>query len=282
VSGRLPTTSNGFTGLRPERANTFTAGVVLQSPAAFLPGLRVSVDYYNIKVSDLISSVSGSLISTVGSQILQRCFAGQKDYCALVTFDYTAYGIANVNLTNYNQASLKTDGIDIEASYRVGLGQGVLTLRALANNTRHFKRVENPAANGPAIDYAGTSLLGGSPKWTGNLFINYQLGGLNAGVQVKAFTGIKYSPEFIGPDEDGYNPAAANSINIGRFPNMAYVNLSASYDFKVGEHDMQVFGIVNNLFDRDPPRLGTAALNSGGNPYDLVGINFRAGARVNW
>jgi hypothetical protein len=101
-------------------------------------------------------------------------------------------------------------------------------------------------------------------------------------VQVKAFTGIKYSPDYVGPDEAGYNPAAANSINIGRFPSMAYVNLNASYDFKFGERSVQVFGIVNNAFNRDPPILGTAALNSGGNPYDLVGINFRAGARVNW
>lgn len=282
VSGRLPTTSNGFVGLRPERANTFTAGVVLQSPSTFLRGLRLSVDYYSIKVTDLISTVSGSLISTVGSQILQRCFTGQQDYCALITFDNTAYGIANINLTNYNQASLETEGIDIELSYRVPVGDGALTLRALANNTRHFKRVENPAANGAAVDYAGTSQLGGSPKWSGNVTVNYRLGGFNAGVQVKAFTGIKYSPEYIGPDEAGYNPAAANSINIGRFPSMAYVNLNASYDIKMGDRSMQVFGVVNNLFDRAPPLLAVAALNSGGNPYDFIGINFKAGVRINW
>ena len=282
ASGRLPTTSNGFTGLRPERANAFTAGIVLQTPDTFLPGLRVSVDYYDIKVDDLISSVSGALISTVGTQILQRCFAGQQDSCALITFDNTAYGIANVNLTNYNQASLKTDGVDIEVSYRVPVASGALTVRALANNTRHFKRVDNPAANGRAIEYAGTSVLGGAPKWTGNLFVNYRLGDFNAGVQVKAFTGIKYSPDYVGPDEAGYNPAATNSINIGRFPSMAYVNLNASYDFKMGDHSVQVFGIVNNAFNRDPPILATAALNSGGNPYDMVGINFRAGARLNW
>jgi len=282
VSGRLPTTSNGFTGLRPERADTFTAGIVLQTPQSFLPGLRVSVDYYNIKVADLISSVSGSLISTIGNQILQRCFAGQADSCALITFDNTAYGIANVNLTNYNQASLKTDGIDIELSYHVPIGDGALTLRALANNTRHFTRVDNPAANGPATDYAGTSVLGGGPKWSGNVFVNYRQGGLNAGVQVKAFTGIKYSPDYIGPDEAGYNPAAANSINIGRFPSMAYVNLNLSYDIRMGDRSMQIFGIVNNLLDRDPPPLAAAALNSGGNPYDFVGINFKTGVRVNW
>lgn len=282
VSGRLPTTSNGFTGLRPERANTLTVGAVFEAPSSFLPGLRVSVDYYNIQVSDLISSVSGALISTVGTQILQRCYAGQADSCALITFNNTAYGIANVNLTNYNQASLKTDGIDIEVSYRVPIGAGALTLRALANNTRHFTRVDNPAANGPAIEYAGTSVLGGSPKWTGNVFINYRVGGFNAGVQVKAFTGIKYSPDYVGPDEPGYNPAAANSINIGRFPSMAYVNLNASYDIKMGSHSMQVFGVINNLLDRDPPLMATAALNSGGNPYDFVGINFRAGVRINW
>lgn len=282
VSGRLPTTSNGFTGLRPEIANTFTAGVVLQAPDTFLPGLRASVDYYSIKVDDVISTVSGALISTVGTQILQRCFAGQQDSCALITFNNTAYGIANVNLTNYNQASLETDGIDIEVSYRAPLAGGALTVRALANNTRHFKRVDNPAANGPAIEYAGTSVLGGSPKWTGNLVVSYRLGGFNAGVQVKAFTGVKYSPDYVGPDEADYNPAAANSINIGRFPSMAYLNLNASYDFEVGDHRMQVFGIVNNALNSDPPVLVTAALNSGGNPYDLVGVNFRAGVRINW
>jgi outer membrane receptor protein involved in Fe transport len=73
-----------------------------------------------------------------------------------------------------------------------------------------------------------------------------------------------------------------NSININRFPAVAYFNLNASQGISMNGHKMQLFSVVNNLFDKAPPPLAIAALNNGGNPYDYIGRTFKLGVRFEW
>src|SRR3546814_6622421 len=56
--------------LEPERANTWTAGIT----AAPMRGLTASIDYFNISIRDVISSLGGP-------NIVDRCFAGNADLC---------------------------------------------------------------------------------------------------------------------------------------------------------------------------------------------------------
>ena len=44
--------------LQPEKADTYTVGFVLQPVA--LPALSVSVDYYDIKIDDTITSLTSN------------------------------------------------------------------------------------------------------------------------------------------------------------------------------------------------------------------------------
>ncbi|PTS88625.1 hypothetical protein DBR17_04330, partial [Sphingomonas sp. HMWF008] len=66
----------GNANLKPEIADTFTAGVVL------LPtrGIRLSADYYDINLDGAISTLGGQVI-------LNRCEAGATTFCSLVTRD---------------------------------------------------------------------------------------------------------------------------------------------------------------------------------------------------
>ncbi len=273
--GRIPQTSRGNPNLKPEIADTFTAGIVLQ-PGGFLSGFRASVDYYDIKINGVIATVGAS-------QVLQRCFDGRQDYCEAIQFDDSDFGILNINTSPFNQDQQHTSGIDFEITYRVPLESmglpGRLNLRGMGNWTRKMERVDVPGPNAVVRDFAGYVQGGGTPKWTGTINATYGLGGFTTGLNVRLFSAVRFSPDFIGPDEKGYDPALPNSINVNRFKSVPYFSLNAAYDFEVGGAKLQIFGVVNNLFNAEAPVLTIAALNSGGNPYDYIGRTFRGGLR---
>ena len=52
----------GNPNLSPEKADTYTVGLVLQP--RFVPGLAFTVDYFNIKVKNLISTLGFQTIMT--------------------------------------------------------------------------------------------------------------------------------------------------------------------------------------------------------------------------
>ena len=55
AAGQANYTSGGNPNIKPEKADTFTVGVIIE-PKAYVPGLTISVDYYNIKINGAITS----------------------------------------------------------------------------------------------------------------------------------------------------------------------------------------------------------------------------------
>ena len=70
--------SAGNPNLKPEKADTWTAGAIIQP--AFLPRFSASVDYYDIKIKDAISTLGAPTLA-------QGCFAGNALYCQSITFN---------------------------------------------------------------------------------------------------------------------------------------------------------------------------------------------------
>jgi iron complex outermembrane receptor protein len=273
-SARLPTQTVGNPDLKAEEADTYAVGATFQGRGDFLPGARFSVDYYNIKVNNVIASVAAA-------DILQRCFQDVTSYCSAIVFDSSAFGISKINVQPFNQSVLETEGVDYELGYRTDLSAlnlpGSVDMTVFATNLRHLKTTDRPGPTGLTVDNAGVQ--GGAPKWVGTAYFNYKLEPFSVGVQVRAFSEIRYSALNIGPGEAGYSPTLANSINKNTFPALAYVNLNGTYDFKYGERRYQVFANASNLFDTNPPSFAIAAINLGGNPYDYVGRTFKVGVR---
>ncbi len=280
VTERLTTTTRGNPFLTPEIADTVTAGIVFEPTWDGWSGLRASLDFYDITIEGVVSAVASS-------DVLNRCFAGNQNYCQQIEFVPQGNGnIRNINLAPFNQAELSTSGVDFEIAYGVPIEEfgipGELNINSLVNYTDKLERVDVPGPAAIAVDYAGYSMGGGTPKLTGTFGVNYALDGLRVGLRARVFSEIRYDPSLIGPDEDGYSPTLPNSINVNRFPSVPYFSMNASYDFAVGEAKMQLFGAIDNLLNRQPPILAIAALNSGGNPYDYVGRNFKVGLRFQW
>jgi len=275
-----PTIVNGGSpNLRPEKADTTTIGIVL-SPGGALAGLRLSVDWYRIKVKDYIGAVPGGV-----QFIVDRCFAGVQAACTAIDFasatDKTITQIRNVSL---NLDYIKTSGVDIEAAYRFDLGgeRQTLTLRGLATYVAELKT----ASFGDVVDRAGqTGNSAGlaAPEWTASSFLTYDSPHVSVTVQGRFISQGLYDAQRIGPDNPAYATTLLNSINNDIVKRRFYVNLFGTYRLSAEPgRGPELFGAINNLFDRAPPAAPETQFFTNPVYFDTIGRYFRFGVRYKY
>jgi outer membrane receptor protein involved in Fe transport len=115
ISGQTQSITGGNPLLDPEVSDTLTFGAVFTPEA--VPGLSVSLDYFDITVEDFIAA--GISAQTV----LDECLAtGEATFCDLITRSSSgsvAAGPAGVGFqqTNINIAELSTSGLDLQVVY---------------------------------------------------------------------------------------------------------------------------------------------------------------------
>lgn len=262
------TETSGNTALTPEKAETFTAGVVLTPQA--VPGLKFAVDYYDIDIEDVISSVSTQ-------QVIDFCYAGAASFCALVTRLSEQSAIVRAPLLNL--AGLKVKGYDAELGYGFDLDglSSALAGRLDANYFLTYQPdiiVDNGSSSlNRAGDMGTASTPYGGPKlkWSG--YFTYSLNELSATVGVRYVgNGVK-NVMYTAQDIDD------NSVKSA-----TYVSLALGYELPAWRDtaEVQLYANVQNLFDKAPPFDPTS---SEGNPYnatfhDVVGRTFMIGFRV--
>ncbi|MBO9518709.1 MAG: TonB-dependent receptor [Porphyrobacter sp.] len=273
-----PITLGSNPNLLPEKANTFTVGVVLQPEGDFFGRFRASVDYFDIKIKDAIS--------TLGQQnIVTRCYQGDPLSCSLVTRDSSG-AITNITDTFQNVNQLIARGLDIELNYRQPIGDdNALNLRVVANHMRDLITVD---AVGPTERAGQTGLRGGTPPgipdWTVDAMAVFEIGDqyeLNA--NVRWINNGFYNAAFIGPEQEGYSIALPNSSNTNAMPGRTYLNLLATYKMELGERTKgDLFVGIDNVFNTDPPNF-PGANGSGNNVlFNPVGRLFKTGLRFNY
>jgi outer membrane receptor protein involved in Fe transport len=114
----LEITSAGNPNLREETAKSWTIGAVLQP--SFIPGLTLSVDYYDIKLGDVIASVAPQ-------QVLNNCYdAADLDnvFCGLFERDPATQFFVPGSLqdTSLNFASRRAGGSTATSTIAADLG----------------------------------------------------------------------------------------------------------------------------------------------------------------
>jgi len=276
--------TGGDVNLKPEKADTWTVGVVL-SPEGALSGLRLSADWYQIKIAD---AIVGPPFGVGGQNIVTQCFNGNQLFCDLMTGEGTN-DILTIDNTAVNLQGFTTRGVDFEGAYTTALGNGSLNFRVLASYL--YDQLFATGIGTPTVDYAGqsgpTAAFGSfntAPKWQGNAFLTLTQGPFTGTVQVhyigpgRFLTVTASGGLAIDPSDPGYSTTDPNSINDNSVDSATYVNLSASYKFL---EQFELFGSVSNLFDKDP------VIAPGGNGYptnpvyfDTYGRTFRVGVRV--
>jgi outer membrane receptor protein involved in Fe transport len=258
----------GNPNLTPEVARNNQIGVVLANPP-WLPGFSASLDYYTIKMRDVISSLGAA-------QIVDFCYRNiLPQTCGTYNLNNQS-GPNYINVQSFNLASIKTSGFDIEASYRwqqpLGLS-GSFTLRALATHIREYLTDTGLPGTIPT-DTAGVN-TGSTPHWKWLAIQSYENERFTLTLQERWFSNGNYGNQYVvcSPGSCPVSTANAPTIDRNFMPGAFYVDVGGSYNIREG-----VVGYVkvDNLFDRDPAKSPSYA-----NPalYDIIGRTYRAGVR---
>lgn len=267
VNGVFSAVTAGNPDLKPEIGKTLTFGGVV-SPR-FLPGFTLSVDYFRLKITDQINTLTAQQILnncvSLGSSAVECGFISRPSPTAFPTL---------IRIAPANIAFVDTRGIDVDASYRTRLGEGALSLRVYANYLDKYDTQQNGTA--PIISYAGKSLVNstptGYPRWRGSLTVDYAIGNF----------GVTVFQQYIGKQTLFIPSAPSNFVDPTISP-VWYTDLSLRYKVPTAGGGVEFFGTVNNLFDKRPPLIPgtTVAVNLPTNIalYDQVQRSFTAGVR---
>lgn len=266
VTGRqstVRTPQQGNLGLKPEEADTFTAGVVYEP--SFAPRLRMSLDYYDIDLQGAISTLTGQ-------SIVNRCVAGSADLCQYINRNPDG-SLNEVMRTFINLASIQMRGADAEVSYSLPVSNlfeavdGDLTLRVLASYLDRY--VTNDGAT--SVDSAG-EVSNNRPQWRWTASATYENG------PFKGYLQGRYIGEGVYDVEQTYNDNHVDSQFV--------VTASAAWKLMDdGARSLEAFGVINNVFDADPPVapytfiFGSPASAS---VHDVIGRRFTMGLRFTY
>src|SRR5690606_3639236 len=104
--------SGGNPNLRPEEADTFTAGFVFTPEFAdWIDGFQLAADYYEIDVEGRVGALGAQ-------RIIEDCYAGDQSLCALITRSPVTGRVERVFNINLNVAAARTSGVDLEMRYQ--------------------------------------------------------------------------------------------------------------------------------------------------------------------
>ena len=266
--------SGGNPNLNEEEADTFTAGFVWMP--SMVDGLELSLDYYEIELTDAIAEVQGQLL-------LNDCFATlnfNSTSCQAIRRDPNG-NISEVIAPSLNLASRDVDGMDLAVRYAF---DGVASWLTLPNSDStldmqwftswQFTNETQVLPTLPAIDcagkYSGTCSSGPvrpTPAFRSLLRLNYQSGPLRLSPEMNYIGELDLSVD-SGPNQRGTQSA------------WVIFNLNGGWDFT---DNTGIFFGINNLTDKQPPVWAFQAagdLNVNVNLYDPIGRNFFLGVKT--
>ncbi len=254
----------GVTGgnpfLKPEKADTLTAGVVL-TPT---PRLNFSLDYYDIKVK-------GAIASLAAQSIVQRCNDGDAASCLLAPRGSDGQ-ISTLLLAPVNFQQIVTSGFDFEAAYRMPVGEGSLDTHLLVT---YLSRLNLIGADGEKTKFAGSTdqpVLdgpGGTPRWKANANVTYSNDLYRVSVTGRYVGGGVITRDDVTLDD--------NHVK-GRF----YLDLSGEVTVaELATGKVSLFGVITNVLDKDPPFTGYQFVTAR-QLYDVIGRQYTAGLRFNF
>lgn len=267
----------GNSNLTPEKANTYNIGFVFNPKfsSPWLSGFSVSVDYYNIKIRNVISTINGLTV-------LAKCYnldgsnpgySNGNEFCQLIQRDSTGQlvGIAQPYL---NLGALDTDGIDVQVGWSLKLadagisnGSGRIYASSAIGWLNHYK-VQTLPGQAPQ-DFAGTSALGRPlPKW-------------------KALTTVGYGSDVFGIGMRWRYQGKMRDISAVTTPAAEQVGVKAYNLFDLFStvditENFQLRGGITNLFDKGIPFVANSQTGADPGTYDIVGRSFYVGAKFNF
>ena len=280
--------------LKAENSDSYTYGAVFQP--RFIPGLSLSVDYYNIKVNGVITALTAQ-------QIVNSCYDQptlSNPFCGLFS-RFAGPGVGPFNeqpgqvtggsliSAPFNFAKRVRRGLDTNLAYRTTVGGNVkLNANLIYTHNLQDSNFENPSD--PKFENVILKELG-DPKDEFRLDTDVGIGAFTFGYRVRYI-----GPMYIGAYENvnsvgGRAPQNADVSDIEQFPEVFYHDIRLNWHVERGHTtsgDFDFYFGVDNLLNTAPP-LGASGTGSGtvdrgggggASIYDVRGRNFYAGFKT--
>lgn len=264
VNTQIRITTGGNPDLEPETSDSFTVGAVWNPEA--VPGLGVTIDYYDIELENSISSI--------GAQSILDACAFSFRLCDLIERSPSGE-VSSLLDTQVNIGSTETAGVDWAVDYSFGdLPWGALRTVWRGTYTSKFEETipdfSDPNAPAETRDLLGTMLPGqpdrSFPEWRSNLDLIWSMG------DWEAVWNVHYVHSYTEPCSDGLSPSFAE-LGLCSNPDAdeptntlgstVYNDFQLSYYFDELDFADSKFTVgVDNVFDRDPPVSMSAFANS--------------------
>ncbi len=286
---------NGLIGgnpnLSPEKADTYTAGVVLTP--SFIPGFTASVDYFNIKLTGAIQGYGADTIVGLCTTNADPVFCNLVHRDASGSLWRTPDGY--VTDFSYNTGGVKTSGIDVQAGYTRDIGSAGRLGLSFVGTWLDKLVTDTGLASAGSYDCAGlygNSCGTPSPKWRHQARISFDMpNGIGASLRWRYFgpstlDALSSNTNLRNTSGTGPAPGGVARPGLARFADVSYFDLA--FTFRVGDHYNFRLG-ANNILDREPPVTGSQACPAGpcnGNVYaqvyDALGRYIYAGITLDF
>ncbi len=254
----------GNPNLDPEEADTITFGVV----ADITDSMQVSVDYWDIEITDVISNINPEL--TVEQCAINGILCDNVTRAGNGSLWQGQNGF--VTATNLNLGEQHWEGIDLAWAWTTdGLGG---TWRFDFIGTYLMTKETTPLPTEPSTIYDCTGLISSlcfpAPEWRHTATATYDSN------EWWAITGRW---RFY---DDVYYDGSADLIANDNIGNEQYLDVSAVFRF-MDTHDLVVG--VNNIFDEEPPLIGGSLAtnaNTVSGFWDTLGRYMFANVTFRW
>lgn len=250
----------GNTQLKPEIADTYTAGLVITP--SILPTFNMTLDYFDIKIRDVITSYGANFI-------VNQCIGGNDTFCNSTqqgqfvgvrrddagSLWFSPQGFVGDPLLNLGFQ--RTRGVDVGANYRLEMGTfGHMDFNLIGTYTFDF--ITEPYSGSGSYNCAGyygatcNSTINPVPKWK-HIFTDTWAtpwAGIDLMARWRHINSLK--TDLANPSPLLYNPTA---IAASYFPALEtigsrdYLDLMLMYRYK----GLTTRIGVNNVLDKDPP-----------------------------
>ena len=293
ISTQVRTLVGGSVDVQPEEADTYTVGFVYQ-PEAF-DGVALSVDYYNIEVTDPITTVGASVI-------LGQC-AATGDFCDKIERfgpgqNQGAPLLINNRITN--AGGLETSGLDFLAEWQgIESDIGMFGLRFEATMLLEYDKTQ---ANGTVVPHDGffrDDEDGHFAEWRYILSATYAYGPWSAQVDYRFIDEVtEFGSDLVGSCVDANGATSQEGVNVGlvcvnssssyastnlgdfvrTVDSASYIDVFGSYDFS---EEISIYAGIDNLLDEEPP-LSVDGFNDNTDvrTFDTIGRYYYIGFKA--
>jgi outer membrane cobalamin receptor len=284
ITQSLPIVSGSNPNLISETSDSYTYGVVIRP--SFVPGLTVSVDYYDITVNNVIANINVQTLvnQCYDSATLNNIFCGQFSRWRgpgngpLGEVPGRILGNSLINAP-VNFASRVRRGIDTNVGYTQTFGKVKFNADLIYTHSLENSNFQDPT--NPTFE---TRLLKqiGDPKDEFRLDLDFNYEAFSFGYRLRYIGPMYYNTYPTLFPLNGLPASDVDAFPTTQIPSVMYHDVR--FDFKVDRSEtagelLFYFGI-DNLLDKGVPQGAATATGAGTAIYNFAGRSYYAGVRA--